>query len=112
MVCFYCEAPVVRHEHDHAPIPRRAGGNSVVVTCVGCHNLKDRLQFSSWPLTLALMAVQELTRLDAMPAQPVADWPAEWDDMTSHARLLWAKCVAMGSGGPDIDWTRHYQAPA
>ncbi len=50
MVCFYCEVPVTRHEHDHAPVPRRAGGDSVVVTCVGCHNTAALGVALSWDM--------------------------------------------------------------
>lgn len=38
-------------------------------------------------------------------------WPSQWEDMTSHARLLWAKWAAMSAGGPDIDLSKHYQMP-
>ena len=39
--CFYCNRFVTpRHEHDHFPIPRRAGGVSTVPVCIDCHDLK------------------------------------------------------------------------
>jgi hypothetical protein len=104
--CFYCDAEVQRHDHDHAPIPRHAGGTETVVACPGCHNLKDRILFARWPLALAVMAVSELVELDEMPSAAVTEWPRRWDDMTSHGRLLWAKWAAACMGGIDME-TRH-----
>lgn len=102
--CFYCDAPVSRHEHDHAPVPKRAGGVATVVICMGCHNLKDRILLDRWPLTLAVLAVQELIDVDAIPYKfPSEEWPAQWDDMTSHARLLWAKWVKINHGGCELN---------
>jgi hypothetical protein len=101
--CFYCDAPVRRHDHDHAPTPRHSGGLDTVVACPGCHNLKDRILFDRWPLALAIMATQELVGLGAIPtADSAARWPSCWDDMSSHARLLWAKMSATIQGGIDI----------
>ena len=51
--CFYCSRFVSpRHEHDHFPIPRRAGGSSTVPVCIDCHDLKDRYPLFSWPVHL------------------------------------------------------------
>ena len=47
--CFYCDAPLSpRHEHDHYPLPVRAGGQSTVPTCLNCHDLKDRVRLDGW----------------------------------------------------------------
>jgi hypothetical protein len=48
--CFYCETPLAtRHEHDHFPLPKRAGGEATVPTCLNCHDLKDRMLLANWP---------------------------------------------------------------
>lgn len=48
--CLYCEtALAARHEHDHVPTPRRAGGTETYCVCLGCHELKDRTPFYKWP---------------------------------------------------------------
>lgn len=58
--CFYCRMPLAgRHEHDHAPIPARLGGEDTVPTCHNCHNLKDRMPLNHWPAELALEAIEE-----------------------------------------------------
>ena len=51
--CFYCDRFLSpRHEPDHFPIPRRAGGIATVPVCIDCHDLKDRFPLFSWPATL------------------------------------------------------------
>lgn len=58
--CFYCRMPLGGfHEHDHAPTPVRHGGTDTVPACVNCHNLKDRLPASQWPVALMLQAIDE-----------------------------------------------------
>jgi hypothetical protein len=49
--CYYCERELVsrRHEHDHFPIPRSAGGVPVVPACLDCHELKDQFSLLGWP---------------------------------------------------------------
>ncbi len=46
--CFYCARFTRNPEQDHAPVPKRHGGTTTVVACQHCHNLKDRLNPSSW----------------------------------------------------------------
>lgn len=105
--CFYCDAPVTRHEHDHAPVPQRANGTETVAACPSCHHLKDRMRFASWPLTLAVMAVMELAESDLIPDLSTASsWPEEWDDLSQHARVLWAKIAADVLDGEEIDIRR------
>ena len=51
--CFYCGRFLSpRHEHDHFPIPRRAGGEATVAVCIDCHDLKDRFPLDAWPASL------------------------------------------------------------
>ncbi len=101
--CFYCESQVQRHDHDHAPIPARAGGTVTVVACPGCHNLKDRILFVRWPIVLTVLAVRELVDLGELPtAETAREWPLHWDSMSTHARLLWAKWAQVLLGGGDI----------
>lgn len=58
--CFYCRMPLGGfHEHDHAPVPARRGGEDTVPACVNCHNLKDRLPLSHWPVALMIQALDE-----------------------------------------------------
>lgn len=58
--CFYCDMPLGGfHEHDHAPIAKRHGGEDTVPTCVNCHNLKDRLPARKWPVELMVQALKE-----------------------------------------------------
>lgn len=93
--CFYCDSPVTRHEHDHAPIPQRHGGAVTVVACIMCHSLKDRHPMEKWPLHLVVMASVEIANRGAAFDEPLTDWPDGWADMTGHARVLWAKCAAL-----------------
>lgn len=47
--CVYCGVTLAaRHEHDHMPVPRRAGGKAIAPTCLNCHDLKDRSSFADW----------------------------------------------------------------
>lgn len=49
--CFYCGRLVSpRHEHDHFPIPRLAGGIATVPACINCHDLKDRFPIGNWSI--------------------------------------------------------------
>lgn len=58
--CFYCSAILSpRHEHDHFPIPVRAGGEATVPTCLNCHDLKDRVPLADWSSELVEQAVAE-----------------------------------------------------
>lgn len=58
--CFYCEAPLSpRHEHDHFPLPVRAGGTETVPTCLNCHDFKDRIQLDHWPVDVLMQAFNE-----------------------------------------------------
>jgi len=124
--CFYCERLLSpRHEHDHFPIPQRAGGIETVPACVDCHDLKDRFTLDSWPihmlgttfhgcqpaqaweLLLALghsMPETYRTRLslDAFPTpRPLVRWSSDMliagviAASTTEARLYLAKSVSL-----------------
>lgn len=75
--CFYCEAPLsARHEHDHFPLPKRAGGEATVPTCLNCHDLKDRMLLRDWRVDVLVEAMKQagplgrilLAKLSAMHA--------------------------------------------
>ena len=89
--CFYCGRRASRTELDDAPMPKGAGGVEVVPACMLCHNLKDRFPLDTWPLYMATRAAVELASAAAAPSGPTIEWPARWDDMTTEARILWAK---------------------
>ena len=95
--CFYCDSPVSRHEHDHAPVPRRHDGTETVVACMMCHGLKDRHPLERWPLHLSVMAAVELADHGLTFDGSQVEWPSCWGDLTSHARILWAKCAAISA---------------
>ena len=47
--CFYCDKFMAdKHEHDHFPLPRIAGGKQTVCACITCHDFKDRFNIQSW----------------------------------------------------------------
>jgi hypothetical protein len=47
--CGYCGASLAtRHEHDHMPVPLRAGGVDCIPVCINCHDLKDRMRPYDW----------------------------------------------------------------
>ena len=95
--CFYCDGPATRHEHDHAPLPARWHGTETVMTCMMCHGLKDRHPMQAWPLTLLVMASVELADHGLGFDGPQTEWPDCWGDLTTHARILWAKCAALSA---------------
>jgi hypothetical protein len=105
--CFYCDNILDRHEHDHYPVPKRAGGTRVVAACLPCHDLKDRIFLNNWDITAAVMAWQEL--LAELPEQLLeilnlaersapelfalcsADLETRWDSLSPLARVAYAK---------------------
>lgn len=59
--CCYCDGPIDEaHEHDHAPIPKRHGGEQVMPVCTRCHNIKDRLMDAYWDQEKMLEAIEGL----------------------------------------------------
>lgn len=78
--CFYCEAPLSpRHEHDHWPTAKRHGGQSVVATCVNCHDLKDRAKVANWPNAMFVRAFAEAGPLGRILIARCADRMADMD---------------------------------
>ena len=101
--CFYCDGMSTRHEHDHAPAPRRCGGEATVVACMMCHSLKDRHPIGAWPLALLVMASTELGRHGLAFDGTQREWPDCWGDLSGHARVLWAKCAAISMDKEQVD---------
>lgn len=100
---------------DHAPVPRRHGGDETVPACRRCHDLKDRFPFSAWSdseLWAALAgfapsadaAAAILARCNPSDGQQMnvtaADGPAvmevAMDCSTPEARLALLKAYALG----------------
>lgn len=104
--CFYCGDPLsVRHEHDHFPVPKRAGGTTVVPACINCHDLKDRTPLLHSDPTFVLGGLIELigdqvgpadfTRQDLpMVVEQMGDVIGRWADLSVEARLVYAKLRA------------------
>lgn len=68
--CFYCGRFLSpRHQHDHFPRPRRAGGLNTVAVCVDCHDLKDRYPLDRWPVHLLAPALDGLQATLALELQ-------------------------------------------
>jgi hypothetical protein len=85
--CLYCEQPLdEQHEHDHAPIPVRHGGDRTYCVCIGCHDMKDRIPVERWPKEFG---------------QP---WMEIWPALTPIQRIIFMKMCAMFhdeiDGGP------------
>jgi hypothetical protein len=77
--CVYCGQPLAgKHEHDHMPIPFRAGGDDTVPACLNCHSLKDRKPWVEWDTTSAIQAYSDLPPLGrVLLAQLIANWHVE-----------------------------------
>jgi hypothetical protein len=97
--CFYCGRLVSpRHEHDHFPIPRRAGGIATVPACINCHDLKDRFPNRQLVHIYARPDVQELRSSACDGASRRA--------RGRNARALPARCQdipALGQAPPAYD---------
>jgi hypothetical protein len=99
--CFYCETPLDVHQHDHYPIPRRAGGSNVVAACPVCHDLKDRVMLRYWDLEAAFTAIQELfcevpeaaryLSPETVFNQCYLDIEKNWATLSPLARVMYAK---------------------
>jgi len=108
--CHYCDQLFGgRHEHDHFPIPKVAGGTAVVAACLDCHDLKDRYTLSRWPIDgyaraikglfeEALASVEDRVDDRDLPVR-VASHPslsddavlARWSDLQPLSRILYGK---------------------
>ena len=101
--CFYCDMPFgnIHHEHDHAPIPEKAGGTQVVSTCTGCHDLKDRYSFKSWNATIFAETTIKLFKSGRLAdfslqgglstKELPTEFPENWESMDRYERIAWAK---------------------
>lgn len=131
--CFYCGLALSkRHEHDHFPVPARAGGRHVVPACYNCHDLKDRMAVAEWPPSAAAIGMADLLvalKIDAERLPPgfvddrercmvhllsqvvvslaLHESPV-WSRMSVPGRLLFAKlAAAMTADYPvDEEWKR------
>ena len=104
--CVYCGLSFGRmhHEHDHAPVPKSAGGATRLPSCITCHDLKDRVTFERWPAGMLAEAVSELIARGRMTdfhdgalfhaTLPTA-LPTDWSGMSRAARLAWAKMARL-----------------
>lgn len=97
--CFYCDAPLSpRHEHDHYPVPYARGGNHIVVTCYNCHDLKDRMAMSEWPVEEIVTAVMGLIKVlgltnDDAAARAISAEMASADNIIDKMIPLWRRVV-------------------
>jgi len=107
--CFYCDDELGRHEHDHFPVPRSAGGTQTVPACLDCHDHKDRISLNNWDLNGAIAAVHGLIQgvelehysglrdkalLTALWNDPLLREAAvldRWSTLTPVARVLYGK---------------------
>lgn len=99
--CFYCERTLDIHQHDHYPVPRRAGGTRVVAACLLCHELKDRIPLAYWDSAALGAAMRELigSRLESLRdflpetafERCYLDIEADWNKLSPVARLVSAK---------------------
>ncbi|OBB21103.1 hypothetical protein A5761_03060 [Mycolicibacterium setense] len=135
--CFYCGNPLsMRHEHDHFPVPARAGGNHVVPACYNCHDLKDRVQVGDWPVSATFMAVLDLmaalnVNADEMPEEVLSDreetfvyllrevvdnlglhTTSAWQQLSTPGRLLFAKLCHRLTGDHPVDTDEHRERRA
>lgn len=100
--CHYCDAPLVRrHEHDHFPIPKAAGGTEMVPACMNCHEMKDRMPLEQWNPTFLVTGLLEI--LGGQPqcflspyeiVDGVTDYKAVWPNLSHAGRLVYAKTRA------------------
>lgn len=118
--CHYCDAPLPRrHEHDHFPIPKAAGGEDTVPACMNCHEMKDRVPFEQWPPTFAANGLLELlgglpTRVLTPPelVEFVGDHRCIWPQLSHAGRLLYAKTRAVVEQRRALDARRVGGAPS
>ena len=80
--CFYCGMPASRYEKDHFPIAKRHGGTETVVSCMTCHEVKDRLA---------------LHKMDA--SFVIGNLKAVWDKCDARERVILAKFLSLAMDG-------------
>lgn len=112
--CFYCDRELDVHQHDHYPVPKRAGGSSVVAACLVCHDLKDRIPIQYWDLDAMHAAFDELflsQQLDSfrhLSPEEILDccYPnleRNWANLSPLARVLLAKLRCTYEDGLYLD---------
>lgn len=126
--CFYCGNMVAkRHEHDHYPVPARAGGAHTVPACYNCHDLKDRVRTEDWNAIGYVEAVVNLIRvLDIDAAQLTKEQLTDqreclalllaavvrnldlhttprWAALSTSGRILFAKLACLTTGDYPIE---------
>lgn len=114
--CFYCDRQLDVHQHDHCPIPKRAGGTDVVPACLVCHDLKDRIPLHCWDVDAMHAAFDELflDKLHSMKNLPweevldrlnsdLSDFVQNWAQLSPLARVLLAKLRCSYEDGVYLD---------
>lgn len=66
-----------------------------------CHAMEDRHAIDRWPLALLVLAAAEIGNLGLVFDGTQDEWPDCWDDMSGHARVLWAKGAGHLHGSED-----------
>lgn len=93
--CYYCEMYLsTRHEHDHFPLQWTYGGEGTVPVCVNCHDLKDRVSLTKWPLIGTSMAFEEVLE-SLVPSREVERQSGEMPDEYPHWLLVHLRWVAV-----------------
>ncbi|MEU8270814.1 hypothetical protein AB0B89_27110 [Sphaerisporangium sp. NPDC049002] len=94
--CHYCDAPLVRrHEHDHFPIPKAAGGTETVPACMNCHEMKDRMPFDQWNPTFAADGLMGL--LGGLPTEMLT--PTELVALVEDPKRVWPPSLPRCAAG-------------
>lgn len=84
--CVYCgQAIEGKHEHDHAPVPKRHGGEQIMPCCVACHNAKDRLGRAFWDGEVLRSAFEDCGTGGRIL---IASMIAHWHDYEERRRAL------------------------
>lgn len=119
--CFYCDRELDVHQHDHYPVPKRAGGTRTVPACSVCHELKDRIPLQFWHPDVSGAASEELwrPRLDVLRqvgheaafGHCYLEIEAEWGTLSPLARLLYAKVRSVYEDGLYLDKMKSQDQP-
>jgi hypothetical protein len=59
--CFYCNCLISNDilQQDHFPMPKCAGGDTLVPCCTSCHDMKDRFSLKEWPVEWFVVVAAE-----------------------------------------------------
>lgn len=74
--CFYCGVLVSENnkECDHFPIPAMLGGQTTVISCRSCHDMKDRFRFADWPTEWLSCVLTDMPKL----SRETKIWLSKW----------------------------------